>query len=71
MGGAIYSTNGLGALMYSVGTLYDLTKSANLYAAFYGVSTRDSSSYGIFPSPGTVTPGAKSRGVGIGILYSF
>jgi predicted porin len=71
VGGAGCVTDGLGAKMWSVGYIYDFSKRTNLYVAYYGVNTRQSSSYGIFPSPGIVAPGADARGIGIGLLHSL
>ncbi len=71
VGGGACSTKGLGALMFSIGALYDFGKRTTLYGAYYSVLTDDAASYGIFPFVGATAPGAKSRGFGIGILHSF
>jgi predicted porin len=69
--GGACSTKGLGALMYSIGAMYDFGKRTTLYAAYYSVATDEASSYGAFPSVGTTAPGASSRGFGLGLLHSF
>jgi predicted porin len=71
VGGAACSTNGLGAVLWSIGGLYDFAKRTTIYGSYFSVITGESSSYGIFPAVGTTAPGANSRGLGLGILQIF
>lgn len=69
--GSACVTDKLGAMMYSVGTMYDFGKRTTVYASFYGVVTEDASQYTIFPSVGPVTPGSDTRAFGLGVLHWF
>lgn len=70
-GGAQCSAKGLGATAWSVGYLYSLAKAADVYVAYYETRDERSASYAVLPSPGTVAPGGDTRGLGVGILYTF
>jgi len=71
VGGGAATTNGLGAAEFSAGYSYSLSRAADLFAAFYGMNNDRSAQYAVFPSPGTVAPGASTRGFGVGLLYTF
>jgi len=71
VGGAAVSTNGLAGKQWSVGYSYALAKSADIFASYYEMDNDRSASYAVFPSPGTVAPGANTRGFGVGLLYTF
>ncbi|HTN54246.1 MAG TPA: porin [Anaeromyxobacter sp.] len=71
VGGGAATTNGLGASQWSLGYTYSLAKTADIYAAYYELANDRSGAYAVFPSPGTVAPGASTRGFGLGILYTF
>jgi predicted porin len=70
-GGVAASTDGLGGKQWSVGYSFALSKSADLYASYYGMDNDRSASYALFPPLGTVAPGASTKGCGVGILYTF
>ncbi len=70
-GGAACSTAGLGAAQYAAGYSYALSKSVDLYAAWYRMQNDRSAGYATFPPVGTVAPGADTTGVGLGVLYTF
>jgi predicted porin len=70
-GGGHCTAKGLGATNWAVGYAYALTKSADVYAAYYETQNDHSASYALLPSPGTVAPGGDTRGFGVGILYTF
>lgn len=69
--GGAASTRGLGAQQWSVGYSYALARSADLFLAYYQVINERSASYALFPGPGTIAPGADTRGFGVGVLYTF
>jgi len=71
VGGGRATTNGLGASQWSLGYSYSLSKSADLYAACYGMDNKRSAAYALFPPPGKVAPGASTTGFGLGMLYTF
>jgi Fe-S oxidoreductase/predicted porin len=71
VGGGAASTRGLGARQWSVGYSYSVAKTADVYACYYEMRNERSSSYAVFPSPGTVAPGADTLGFGVGVLYTF
>jgi len=71
VGGAPASTDGLGGRQFSLGYTYSLSKAADLFVAYYGMNNDRSASYAVFPSPGTVAPGASTKGFGLGLLYAF
>jgi len=70
-GGGACTANGLGATSLALGYSYALTKTADLFAAYYQTANQRSGSYAAFPSVGTVAPGGTSRGFGLGLLYTF
>lgn len=70
VGGGACATKGLGAAQYGAGYAYALSRSVDLYAAWYRMQNGTSASYGLFP-PVAVAPGADTTGVGLGILYTF
>jgi len=70
-GGGACTVKGLGATQWSIGYSYSLAKSADLFAAYYEMGNQRSAAYAVFPSPGTVAPGATTRGFGLGFLYTF
>ncbi len=65
------TTNGLDGRQWSVGYSYALSKNADLFGAYYEMNNGRSASYAVFPSPGTIAPGATTRGFGVGLLYTF
>jgi predicted porin len=71
VGEAPCSTDGLWGRQWSVGYSYSLAKSADLYAAYYQMDNGRSAAYATFPPLATVAPGATTRGLGVGILYTF
>ncbi|BDU78140.1 porin [Mesoterricola sediminis] len=71
VGGGAASTDGLGGREYSLGYSYSLSRAADLFAACYGMRNDRSAQYAVFPSPGTVAPGADTRGLGVGLLFTF
>lgn len=71
VGGGAATTSGLGGAEFSAGYSYSLSRSTDLYAAFYGMNNDRSAQYAVFPSPGTIAPGADTRGFGVGLLFTF
>ena len=71
VGGGVATTNGLGGAEYSVGYTYSLSKAADIFLSYYGMTNDRSASYAVFPSPGIVAPGASTKGFGLGLLYAF
>jgi hypothetical protein len=71
VGGGSASTSGLGAQHWSLGYSYRIAKTADVFASWYEVRNDRSASYSPFPGFGAVAPGADSRGVGVGLLYTF
>jgi predicted porin len=71
VGGAATTTNGLGGAEYSVGYSYSMSKTADVFLSYYGMTNDRSASYAVFPSPGTVAPGSSTKGFGVGLLYTF
>lgn len=70
--GVACSSNGLGATQWSVGGAYALSKRTQLYAAYYGINNQQSASYVIAGAPaGAASPGADSRGIGMGLIHTF
>jgi predicted porin len=70
-GGVPCTTNGLGSQQWSIGYTYSLAKTFDFFASYYRLDNGRSASYGVFPSPGTVAPGASTSGFGLGLLYTF
>ncbi len=71
-GGGQCTAKGLGATNWAVGYVYALNKAADVYAAYYEILNDRSGSYAMLPSPtSVVAPGGDTRGVGVGILYTF
>jgi len=70
VGGGCHA-KGLGATELTLGYSFALSRSAELFAAYYQLGNQRSASYAVFPSPGTVAPGATTRGFGLGFLYTF
>lgn len=71
VGGGACSTSGLAGTQWTIGYLYSLTGSADLFVAYYEMDNHRSASYAVFPSPGAVAPGADTRGFGVGLLFTF
>jgi predicted porin len=71
VGGGPATTNGLGGTQWSLGYVYSLSKTADLFASVYGMNNDASASYSLFPPVGKIAPGADSKGFGLGILYTF
>jgi len=71
VGGGPATANGLGGTQWSAGYSYALSKTADLFAAAYGMSNERSATYALFPPVGRVAPGASTAGFGLGILYTF
>jgi predicted porin len=71
VGGAAASTDGLAGRQFSLGYTYSLSKAADIFVSYYGMNNDRSASYAVFPSPGTVAPGASTKGFGVGLLYAF
>lgn len=71
VGGGPATADGLGGAQWSVGYVYSLSKTADLFASAYGMNNDRSASYSLFPPVGKVAPGASSTGFGLGILYTF
>jgi len=71
VGGAPASTDGLAGRQFSLGYTYSLSRTADLFVSYYGMNNDRSASYAVFPSPGTVAPGASTKGFGLGLLYAF
>jgi predicted porin len=71
VGGGPATANGLGGAQWSAGYSYGLSKTADLYAAVYGMNNDRSATYALFPPVGKVAPGASTKGFGLGILYTF
>lgn len=70
--GVACSNNGLGATQWSVGGAYALSKRTQLYASYYGINNQQSASYVIAGAPaGAASPGADSRGIGVGMIHTF
>lgn len=70
-GGGPCTTRGLGAVQWNVGYVYSLAPAADVYAAYYETRNDRSASYGVVGGPGTVAPGGDTRGVGVGLLFTF
>lgn len=78
VGGAVCSTDGLGAAQMNLGYRYDFSKRTDVYLAYYQVINRAWGSYGFSPRPnfsatngGAAPPGAHYRGIGFGIEHTF
>jgi predicted porin len=70
------TTNGLGATQWSVGYVYSLGKSTDLFASYYEIQNERSASYGPMTMAGSanlssIAPGSTVRGFGVGLLYTF
>ena len=71
-GGGSCSTSGLDGRMLTVGYLYNISSSFDVYAAAFTVRNGASGQYGIYPTLGSGTaPGANYKGIGIGMLAVF
>jgi len=70
-GGGTASTNGVAGREYALGYSFALSASSDLFASYYGMNNDRSASYALFPSPGTVAPGASTKGFGLGLLLTF
>jgi hypothetical protein len=71
VGGGDCHTTGLGGAKLALGYSYALTPSADLFAVWYRMVNDRSATYGVLGSPGTVTPGGDTTGLGVGFLYTF
>lgn len=71
VGGGDCHTNGLGGTKYTIGYSYALTPSADLFAVWYRMVNDRSATYSLLGSPGAVTPGGDTTGLGVGFLYTF
>ncbi|MFO0581686.1 MAG: porin [Anaeromyxobacter sp.] len=71
VGGAACSTDGLSGTQMALGYSYSITKSFDVFAAWYRMVNGTSASYSNFPPVGTVAPGADVSGFGVGLLYTF
>ncbi|MGC3997034.1 MAG: porin [Anaeromyxobacter sp.] len=71
VGAGACSTSGLGAQALALGYSYGLTKTADVYAAYYQTTNDRSGTYGVVGGPGAVAPGGDTKGFGVGILYTF
>jgi predicted porin len=65
------STDGLGATQLSLGYSYALGKQADLFASYYTVKNDAAATYGLFPVLSGINPGADTKGIGVGLLYTF
>jgi predicted porin len=72
VGGATCSTSGQRAGMATLGYIYSVDKSFDIYSTLFSVRNAHSASYGIFPTLGAGTaPGARYSGIGVGLLAVF
>jgi len=73
--GTATNVTGLGATEYCIGYKYAMSKTADIFASYYGVTNEKAATYGLFPLIGGgtagVTPGADTKGVGIGMLFTW
>lgn len=70
-GGVPCSTTGLGAAQWSIGYSYSLSRRTEVYASFFGINARASSTYSVFPPVTQAVPGTDVRGGGVGLLHTF
>ena len=71
-GGGACVTSGLDGRMLTIGYLYNISSSFDIYAAAFTVRNGASGQYGIYPTLGSGTaPGANYRGIGVGMLAVF
>lgn len=70
-GGGPCTVNGLGAVQWNAGYVYSLNKAADVYLAYYETRNDRSATYGVVGGPGAVAPGGDTRGLGVGLLYTF
>jgi len=72
VGGAACSTSGLDGNMATLGYMYNISPTFDIYAAAFTVRNGASGQYGIYPTLGSGTaPGSTYRGVGVGVLAVF
>ncbi|AEI82646.1 porin (plasmid) [Cupriavidus necator N-1] len=72
VGGAACSTSGLDGNMATLGYMYNISPTFDVYAAAFTVRNGASGQYGIYPTLGSGTaPGSTYRGVGVGVLAVF
>lgn len=69
-GGGACTTEGLGASQFGVGYSRAFGKSFDLYGAYYQLVNDRAATYGVVGGP-AVAPGGDTRGLGIGLLYTF
>lgn len=72
VGGGPCSTDGLGARLMTIGYLWRLAASTDVYAVAYQVVNQRAATYTPFPPiDPQPTPGANVRSIGVGMLYRF
>jgi predicted porin len=71
-GGAVCSTNRLGASSWALGYRYDFSRRTDVFVSAYQVKNRANGQYGVFPRPIVgIAPGATYNAVTAGIEHSF